>query len=117
MITMAATLLTPADLATELGTTPKITRSFLRADYRARGLETPGKGSRWAIERKDLRGLKGRYTKWAAAQAEARAARAQAAAQAAQEAVDTAPEVDEVDETLDSLEGPSDDDLLEVDEG
>lgn len=115
---MAATLLTPTDLAAELGTTPKVTRSFLRADYRARGLETPGKGSRWAIEKKDLRSLKGRYTKWAAAQAEARAARAQKAAQDAQDAVtdaevmdDDAPEV-----TLDELEGPTDEEML-ADEG
>lgn len=92
MIAMAT--ITTAEFALEIEATPKTARKFLRADYRERGIETPGKGSRWAIERRELKGLKTRYAKWAAAEAEARARRAQEAADAARDAVDDSPEGD-----------------------
>lgn len=69
--------MTTAEFATELDANPKYARKFLRADYRERGIETPGKGSRWAIERRELKGLKSRFAKWDAAQKAERAARAQ----------------------------------------
>jgi hypothetical protein len=62
MIIMAT--ITPSELAIELDTTPRETRKFLRADARARGIETPGKGSRWAIEKREVRALKSRFAAW-----------------------------------------------------
>jgi predicted transcriptional regulator len=87
---MKMATITTAEFAAELGTTPKVARKFLRADFRDRDLADalPGKGARWAIEKRDVKALKGRYAKWAAAEAEARAARAQKAAEDAQAAVD-----------------------------
>ena len=78
---MTATL-TTAQLAEEIGTTPKTLRKFLRADARAadKGDTLPGKGARYAIERKAVKGLKSRFTKWQAAEAAARAERATKAA-------------------------------------
>lgn len=94
--------LTTTELAEEIGTSPKYLRKFLRADARGRdqGDSLPGKGGRYAIERKQVPGLKKRFAKWDAAEKEARAARAQAAAQEAAEAVtegDDEVEVPEVD--------------------
>lgn len=85
---------TTAQVAEKFGTTPRTLRKFLRADARAndRGDSLPGKGSRYAIEGKDLAPLKKRFATWQVAQAEARAARAEEAAKAAREAED---EVDE----------------------
>ena len=88
-----------AALADELGTDARTTRRFLRADLAARteqgkvneGVTAPGKGSQWAIEKRDVRALKARFTKWSAAQAEAKATRA--ADKAAKEAAEEAPEV------------------------
>lgn len=76
---------TTAEVAEKFDTTPRTLRKFLRADARGRDLgdTLPGKGSRYAIQGKDLKGLQGRFKKWQAAEAEARAARAQAAAEAA----------------------------------
>lgn len=87
---------TTAQVAEKFDTNAKTLRKFLRADARDRnqGDSLPGKGSRYAIEGKDLKALKTRFTKWQAAEAAARAARAQEAAKAAQEAVDDSPEVD-----------------------
>lgn len=63
--------ITTADLATELETTPRTLRKFLRADAKARGTETPGKGSRYAIEKREVRSLAKRFNEWQAAQATA----------------------------------------------
>jgi len=87
-------------LADELGTDARTTRRFLRADLATRteegkvqeGVTAPGKGSQWAIEKRDVRALKARFAKWSAAQAEAKATRA--ADQAAKAAASEAPEVD-----------------------
>jgi predicted transcriptional regulator len=91
MISMAQ--FTTAEVAEKFGTTPKTLRKFLRADARANeaGDTLPGKGSRYAIDGKALKGLQGRFTKWQAAEAEARAARA---AKAAEDAAEAAAEVD-----------------------
>lgn len=89
--------LTTAELAAEFETTPRTLRKFLRADARAaeKGDTLPGKGARYAIERKAVKGLRTRFIKWQAAEAEARAARAQEAASRAAQAVNEAPEVDD----------------------
>ena len=67
--------ITTTELATELDTTPRTLRKFLRADAKAQGNATPGKGSRYAIERKAVKGLQSRFAKWTAAQVEAKAMR------------------------------------------
>ena len=74
---------TTAEVAEKFGTTPRTLRKFLRADARGRNAadSLPGKGSRYAIEGKDLAGLKKRFGAWQVAQAEAAKARAEAEAQ------------------------------------
>lgn len=59
---MSATLLTPADLATELGTDPRTVRKFLRS-ITAKD-DQPGKGARWSIEKKRLVSLRKQFAKW-----------------------------------------------------
>lgn len=87
MIDMAQ--FTTAEVAEKFGTTPRTLRKFLRADARSNDAADtlPGKGSRYAIEGKALKGLQGRFNRWQAAEAEARAERAAKAAQEAAEAV------------------------------
>lgn len=81
--------ITTAELATELDTTPRTLRKFLRSDARSQGKgdTLPGKGSRYAIERKAVKGLASRFSKWQAAEAAAKAERAAKAAQDAADAV------------------------------
>lgn len=80
LITMAQ--FTTAEVAEKFETTPRTLRKFLRADARAndKADALPGKGSRYAIEGKQLAAMKKRFNAWKAAEAEARAARAQKAA-------------------------------------
>lgn len=84
-----------AEVAEKLDTTPRTLRKFLRADAKANGTadSLPGKGSRYAIEGKEVAPLKRRFKVWQAAEAEARKVRAEKAAAEAQDAV----EVDETD--------------------
>lgn len=86
---------TTAEVAEKFGTTPRTLRKFLRSDARSNGTadSLPGKGSRYAIEGKQLAPLKKRFTAWQVQQAEERAARAQAAADEARE-VDEATDED-----------------------
>lgn len=108
---MAATIITPADLAEEIGTTAKICRKFLRDNARENGMEIPGKGSRWAIEKKSVRSLKAKFAKWNAAQESARAERAAKRAENAQEsAAAVSDEIldDENEISFDDLENPLD---------
>lgn len=105
-----ATILTPADLATELGTDARTARKFLRS-ITPRD-EQPGKGSRWAIEKKSLRSLRTKFVAFEKAQDEARAARDAA------KAIETAPlpetdDAGDADDSLDSLEGPTDEEMME----
>lgn len=73
--------ITPKELAVELGLTAgrndqKLVRSFLRSPS---GLNMKvGKGNRWAIERREVRGLKSRWAKWLTEREEAAAKRAEA---------------------------------------
>lgn len=59
---------TTAQVAEKLDTTPRTLRKFLRADAKANEAATPGKGSRYAIEGKELASLKKRFATWTAAQ-------------------------------------------------
>lgn len=87
------TTLTTAEVAAELDTTPRTLRKFLRADARTRDAADtlPGKGGRYAIEKKSIAPMKKRFAKWQEAEAKARAERA---AKAAEEASAAAAEVD-----------------------
>lgn len=68
--------ITATELATELGTTPREVRKFLRSDAKASESPTPGKGARYAIEKREVRALKTRYAKWVEAREAAKAAKA-----------------------------------------
>lgn len=78
-----------AEVAEKFGTAPRTLRKFLRADAKANGTADalPGKGSRYAIEGKALKGMQSRFSKWQAAEAVAKAERAAQAAKDAAEAV------------------------------
>lgn len=62
-----ATIMTTAEIAADLNTTPRTLRKFLRsADS---GFDSVGKGSRYAIEKKHMRSLTKRFNDWQAANA------------------------------------------------
>jgi predicted transcriptional regulator len=56
--------ITTTELATELGTDSRTLRKFLRADAKERGVATPGKGQRYAIEKREVRALAKRFATW-----------------------------------------------------
>lgn len=56
--------ITTAELATALETTPRTLRKFLRSD--ASGVDSVGKGSRYTIEKAQVRSLKAKFAKWTA---------------------------------------------------
>lgn len=90
--------LTPKEIALQWGTTPRTLRKFLRTNAKAKGLETPGKGSRWAIEARKVASLKKGFDAWKVTQAKEKAERlAKAEAAKATES----PEGDEGAETGD----------------
>lgn len=60
--------ITASELATELDTDSRTVRKFLRAVTPKDA--QPGKGSRWSIEKKQLRSLRTQFAKFQAAQAE-----------------------------------------------
>jgi hypothetical protein len=105
MIAMAT--ITPAELATELGTDARTARKFLRS-ITPRDAQ-PGKGSRWAIEKKAVRSMRTKFAAFEKAQAEAKALRD--AAKAVEVPVE-APEA--LDDAADAPEGPSDAELEEI---
>jgi|SRR6478609_178773 len=109
----AASILSPADLAAELGTDPRTARKFLRS-ITPRD-EQPGKGKRWAIKgtKTELTRLTRAFRTFEAAQEEAKAKRAE---EAAQEVEEVTPEATDEAPDFDSLEGPTDDDLALEDE-
>lgn len=97
-------------------------RKFLRTDFAARDLQTPGKGGRYALElnKRDLTAMAKRFAAWSAKEAEDKAARAALKAElAAKPAPVVEAEVDPLtlsddeydDEGDPSYEGPSDDDI------
>lgn len=104
---MAAIIITPAQLATELSTDARTTRKFLRSITPI--TEQPGKGARWAIKgnKQNLAQLRKKFAAFQTAQEEAKAQKA-ADAPAAPEAP-TAPESDIATE-------PTDEELMAIDE-
>jgi hypothetical protein len=56
--------ITPKEFAAKVESDPRTVRKFLRTCARAAGVETPGKGSRWAIEAKDVRKLSTAFKRW-----------------------------------------------------
>ena len=67
-----------ATLATTLDTDPRTARKFMRAITPADA--HPGKGSRWAIEKREVAPLKRKFAKWVA-EVEARRASREVAAE------------------------------------
>lgn len=68
--------ITVTDLATELNTDARTARKFLRSITPAE--EQPGKGSRWAIEKRDVRSLRSKFSKFTEEAAKAREEAAEA---------------------------------------
>lgn len=107
----AAPILTPADLATELGTDARTARKFLRA-ITPRD-EQPGKGARWAIKgtKTNIATMQKKFSKF---QEEAEAAKAAREAKKAEAPTEVNSDItdteDEAPEELDSLE-PTDADI------
>lgn len=65
MIIMA-TILTTAQVAEALDTTPRTLRKFLRSDA-AKSIDPVGKGHRYAITAGQVKTLRSQFTKWTAA--------------------------------------------------
>lgn len=97
--------ITVADLAADLNTDARTARKFLRSITPKDA--QPGKGSRWAIEKREVRSLRSKFSKFQEAEEARRAAKA-----AKVEEVEVIDEVD-IDEVadLDSIDGPTDADL------
>lgn len=90
-----------ATLATELDTDARTTRKFLRSITPADA--QPGKGSRWAIEKREVRSLKSKFAKFEKAIDEAKIEKAN-------KVQDSTPATDDAE-----LEGPSTADLEMID--
>ena len=108
---MAATILTPADLATELGTDPRTARRFLRS-ITPRD-DQPGKGARWAIEKKQVRSLRTKFAKFRADEDAKRAEREANRAETAP-AIDSTDDDGAIDEMLDTDDEPTAEALAEI---
>lgn len=100
--------ITVADLAITLDTDARTTRKFLRS-ITPRDAQ-PGKGSRWAIEKRDVRSLASKFKKWSIEQDEARKAR-----EAKAKATPTVETPALADDAIELDEGPSDAELAEID--
>ena len=90
--------ITVTDLATELNTDARTARKFLRSVTPSE--EQPGKGGRWQIEKRDIRSLRSKFSKFA----EAETARKEAKVEAP-----------EVDEDADLEAEPTAEDLAAID--
>lgn len=101
---MAKTL-TPKEIAQQFGTNPKTLRKFLRSDAKGKGVESPGKGGRWAIPATSLKSLQKRFDAWKAVQALEAQKRRDALASTESDTEDEAPEGDAEVEVLDDAEG------------
>lgn len=97
--------ITVADLAADLNTDARTARKFLRSITPKDS--QPGKGSRWAIEKREVRSLRSKFSKFQEAEEARRAAKASKVEEV--EATDEVDTIDDID--LDSLEGPTADDL------
>ena len=94
--------ITVSDLALELDTDARTARKFLRSVTPADA--QPGKGSRWEIEKRDVRSLRSKFTKFAAANAQAKLDRELAKRESPAEVA-----IEEIDE-------PTDEELAMIDE-
>lgn len=56
--------MTPKELALALDTTDREVRKFLRSRHSGIAADAPGKGGRWAIDARKVKGLKGKFAKW-----------------------------------------------------
>jgi len=99
--------ITITELATALDTDARTTRKFLRSITDADA--QPGKGSRWAIEKREVRSLVSKFKKFTAANDQARLDR-ELAKQADQDAKVTSSQ-DDSDENID-FEEPTDEEIL-----
>lgn len=103
-----------ADLATELNTDARTTRKFLRSITPKDA--QPGKGSRWSIEKRDVRSLRSQFTKFTAANEQAKLDRELAKSaktpDAAAEALEELGFEDPTDEQLDDMQAILDDDSI-----
>lgn len=89
--------LNPKELAVELDSDAKRVRKFLRSKDSGLAAEAPGKGGRWAIEARKVKGLKAKFARWDEADRKATAdAKAARNAAATTETPEDAPEGDEV---------------------
>lgn len=95
--------ITVQELATDLGTDARTARKFLRSVTPADA--QPGKGSRWAIEKRDVRSLKSKFSKFEAAAAQAKLEKSIIEVDGVKVAEVTHTEIDEpTDEMLAELE-------------
>lgn len=101
-------------------------RKFLRTDFAAREVATPGKGGRYSIDlnKRDLNAMIKRFAAWEIAQAKEAEARRAALAAKGTTKVDSTPEAEEASDEVtiemidpdladasDEAEGPADEDL------
>lgn len=77
-----------AEFATIIEATPRDARKFLREVTPSD--EQPGKGGRWAVEKRDIRSLRSKFSKWDEAR--------KAPAEAADDAVEVDPEMTDDEE-------------------
>jgi hypothetical protein len=92
--------ITVQELALALDTDPRTTRKFLRSII-AKDAQ-PGKGGRWAIEKRDVRPMKSKFAKWTTDQEAKRAEREAKRSNA--EAIDANDEAIELEPTDAELE-------------
>lgn len=110
--------ITVTELALTLDTDARTARKFLRSITPADA--QPGKGSRWSIEKREVRSMKSQFTKFMIAADAAKAAKADATAPTPDDAPDAAVEAFEelgydrepTDEDLDALDALLDDDSI-----
>ena len=70
--------ITVTDLADELNTDARTARKFLRSVTPSE--EQPGKGGRWQIEKRDIRSLRSKFSKFAEVEAARKEAKVEEAA-------------------------------------
>lgn len=116
---MAAATLSPAALATELGTDARTARKFLRSITPKE--DQPGKGARWAVKgtKTEIARLQKAFRAFSEAQEKAKNDRAEAKNAPKNEVIENTDEVIENDENefendFDSLEGPTEAELNEA---
>lgn len=90
--------ITVQELAGELGTDARTARKFLRSIIDKE--QHPGKGSRWSIEKREIRGLRKKFAQYAEGMRKAH----------------SDPVDDDAIIELDSEQGPSDEELMMIED-